>query len=60
MSYEEPVLDELFFGSRGVSECERWGMMRGCPGCPVLLRGDCDNPDSQQYLESEHVDWFIS
>jgi len=51
-SPEELSLVELFYGTRSPSECERWGMMNGCPGCPVLERGDCDNPDAQQYKET--------
>jgi len=48
----EKSFDELLYGTKSASECEKYGMMFGCPGCPVLERGDCDNPDAQQYLEA--------
>ena len=49
------TINEKYYGTRSPSECEQWGMWHGCPGCPVLERGDCDNPDSQQYRENNET-----
>ena len=44
-------LNQAYYGATSVPECMAHGMWSGCPGCPVLERGDCDNPDAWQYAE---------